>query len=103
MPPRNLFFAMFLGAFATFAHPFTFVARSTRRLVGSGRSGARSKLHVSQWTPELLKRLDWRRFEELCAAYFEALGFTTELAGAGADGGVDIKVYEQGAKIASVI
>jgi restriction system protein len=103
MPPRNLFFSIFLGAFATFAHPFAFVARSTRKLVGSGKSGARSKLHLGQWTPELLKRLDWRRFEELCAAYFEALGFTTELAGAGADGGVDIKVYEQGAKIASVI
>lgn len=102
MPPRNLLFAIALGAFATFAHPFAFVARSTRRLVGSGKS-ARSKLHLGQWTPELLKRLDWRRFEELCAAYFETLGFRTELAGCGADGGVDINVYEQGSKIASAV
>src|SRR5687767_11514520 len=103
MPPRNLFFAMLLGVYATFAHPFAFIARSTRRLVGSGRFRARAKMHAGQWTPELLKRLDWRRFEELCAAYFEALGCRTDLAYSGADGGVDIKVYEQGAKSASLI
>jgi restriction system protein len=114
MPPRNLFFAMVLGGLATLAHPFAFAARaagaagsslgrSARRLVGAGKSGARSKLHISQWTPELLKRLDWRRFEELCAAYFEIQGFRTDLAYSGADGGVDIKVYEQGAKSPSMI
>jgi restriction system protein len=113
MPPRNLFFAIALGGLATLAHPFAFAARaaaaagsslgrSARRLVGSGKS-ARSKLHLGQWSPELLKRLDWRRFEELCAAYFETLGFRTELAGCGADGGVDINLYEQGAKTASII
>ena len=113
MAPRNLFSAIALGALATIAHPFAFAARaaaaagsslgrSARRLVGSGKS-ARSKLHLGQWTPELLKRLDWRRFEELCAAYCETLGFRTELAGRGADGGVDINLYEQGAKIASII
>jgi restriction system protein len=114
MPPRNLFFAIVLGGLATLAHPFAFAARaagaagsslgrSARRLVGAGKSGARSKLHISQWTPELLKRLDWRRFEELCAAYFEIQGFRTDLAYSGVDGGVDIKVYEQGAKSASII
>jgi len=113
MAPRNLLSAIALGALATIAHPFAFAARaaaaagsslgrSARRLVGSGKS-ARSKLHLGQWTPELLKRLDWRRFEELCAAYCETLGFRTELAGRGADGGVDINLYEQGAKIASII
>src|SRR2546426_4906501 len=29
---------------------------------------------------ELLRRLEWRRFEELCTAYYEALGFTTTQA-----------------------
>ena len=27
------------------------------------------------WSLELLRRLEWRRFEELCAAYFELQGF----------------------------
>ena len=36
----------------------------------------RSKLDIRKWSPELLKQLEWRRFEELCAAYYEALGFS---------------------------
>lgn len=104
MPPRNLFLAIALGALATLAHPFAFAARaaaaagsslgrSSRRLIGS-RRGARSRLDTAQWTPELLKRLEWRRFEELCAAYFETLGFRV---------GVDMSLYEQGAESASIL
>jgi restriction system protein len=59
---RNLFFAI-------------------RRFIRSDPSAARSKVvDTGKWTPELLKRLEWRRFEELCAAYFEALGFRAHLA-----------------------
>jgi restriction system protein len=61
-----------------------------------------SKLGPEQWTPELLKRLEWRRFEELCAAYFEALGFRVELAANGADGGT-ISLYAKGATSASIL
>ena len=110
MPPRNLLLSMFLGAFATLAHPFAFAAkaasaaasslgRAARRFIDS--RAARSKVDNAQWTPELLKRLEWRRFEELCAAYFEALGFRADLAGAGADGAINL--YAQGSKSASVI
>ena len=35
---------------------------------------ARVRFDTRSWTPELLKNLEWRRFEELCAAYFEAAG-----------------------------
>ena len=61
-----------------------------------------SKLGPEQWTPELLKRLEWRRFEELCAAYFEALGFRVELAANGADGGT-ISLYSKGAQAISIL
>ena len=44
------------------------------------RSGVRSNVDMAQWTPELLTRLEWRRFEELCAPYYEAPGFRTDLA-----------------------
>ena len=70
MPPRNLLVAIALGALATLAHPFVFIGR----FVGSRHSFARSMVDTGRWTPELLKRLEWRRFEELCAAYFETLG-----------------------------
>jgi restriction system protein len=110
MPPRNLLLSMFLGALATLLHPFAFAAkaasaaassigRTARRFFGSRASRAESG--SVQWTPELLKRLEWRRFEELCAAYFEALGFRADLAGAGAD--VAINLYKQDSKNAAII
>lgn len=88
---------MALGALATLAHPFVFI----RRFAGPRHSVARPKVDTGRWTPELLKRLEWRRFEELCAAYFEALGFRAELAGA--DGGAAINLYEQGSASASIL
>ena len=54
-----------------------------------------SKLDTTQWSPELLKRLEWRRFEELCAGYFGALGFRTEINAFGADDGIAIKLYSE--------
>ena len=50
----------------------------------------RVRFNLRQWNPELLKQLEWRRFEELCVAYYQALGFDTSIEGLGADGGVDI-------------
>jgi restriction system protein len=100
MPPRNLFFAIVLGAFDTLAHPFAFAAKALR-LSGVDGSGGRSKRHNGQWTEELLKRLEWRRFEELCAAYFEALGFRADLAHSGA--GAEIDLYVEGHESATVV
>jgi restriction system protein len=62
------------------------------------QSVLRSKLDTRKWSPELLKQLEWRRFEELCAAYFEALGFTTSVGPAGTEGGVDIGLHAKGAE-----
>jgi restriction system protein len=61
-----------------------------------------AKLGPEQWTPELLKRLEWRRFEELCAAYFEALGFRVALAANGAEGGT-ISLFNKGAQTTSIL
>jgi restriction system protein len=61
------------------------------------KTALRLKLDTRQWSPELLKQLEWRRFEELCAAYFEALGFKTQITGTGTRAGVDIVMREKGA------
>lgn len=111
MPPRNLLLSIALGTLATLAHPFAFAAKAAsaagsslgaiaRRFFGS--HAGRAKLDHAQCTPELLKRLEWRRFEKLCAAYFEEVGFRADLALAGA-GGVSINLYEQGARHACVL
>jgi restriction system protein len=53
-------------------------------------AAARIRFDTRQWSPDLLKQLEWRRFEELCVAYYQALGYNTTIEGMGADGGVDI-------------
>jgi restriction system protein len=95
MPPRNAPLAI---ALATLAHPLAFAARA---LAAAGLYLGRPapKPGNRQWTGELLKRLEWRRFEELCAAYFEALGFRADPAHARAG----ISVYAEGSTRAAIV
>lgn len=58
---------------------------------------------IKGWSLDLLKKLEWRRFEELCAAYFAMLGFTARTSRFAADGGVDIDLYEAGSEQLSII
>jgi restriction system protein len=44
---------------------------------------------------ELLRAMDWRRFEEVCAEYFRLCGFHAATQSHGADGGIDIRLYAQ--------
>ena len=56
--------------------------------------GSQASQQPAQWTPDLLKELDWKRFEELCAGYFEAAGgLSARTTRLGADGGIDICLY----------
>lgn len=45
------------------------------------------------WTIEALRSLEWKRFELLCAKYYEAAGFFSETIRCGPDGGIDVKLY----------
>lgn len=65
-------------------------AQSKAKSVGKeqGREAA------AKWSIDLLNALEWKRFEELCAAYFTEVGVKNELTSLGADGGVDIRLYE---------
>jgi restriction system protein len=93
MPPKTLLSALSFGAFTTFAQ---LIVRFLNR-------GTRANVDITRWTPELLKQLERRRFEELCAAYFETLGFRADVALSGAGGGVDINLFAQGAERASMV
>jgi restriction system protein len=74
---------------------FSFLHRPTET---PAQSVLRSKLDTRKWSPELLKQLEWRRFEELCAAYYEALGLTVRVTPAGTEGSMDILLHEQGSE-----
>jgi restriction system protein len=45
------------------------------------------------WGLELLREIDWKRFEEICADYFRAIGFRAVTQNNGPDGGIDITLY----------
>jgi len=58
---------------------------------------------TSAWTLSLLRALEWKRFEELCAAYFQQLGFRTRMTPAGPDGLVDIHLLAEGSERSAVL
>lgn len=45
------------------------------------------------WSLELIRSLDWKRFEELCAGYFQAKGRKAQVTDLGADGGIDVLLF----------
>ncbi|WP_170850989.1 restriction endonuclease [Collimonas sp. OK607] len=54
----------------------------------------RGKGPSDAWSVEALRSLEWKRFELLCAKYYEAVGFKSETIRCGADGGIDVKLFK---------
>lgn len=46
------------------------------------------------WSKDLLRTLEWKRFELLTAEYFRVLGKKVETIRKGADGGIDARIYK---------
>jgi restriction system protein len=103
-----------IGAAATLVRPFASAAgaafaavaffRGTRDpFVGASQSAALANVDTRKWSPPLLKQLEWRRFEQLCAAYFETLGFRTRTAPSAAGGGVDLHLIAGGSDKTSIV
>lgn len=64
---------------------------------------SRPLVDTSRWSMDLLKALEWKRFELLCAGYFETLGFKAKVAREGADGGIDIHLYPEGSDAPGIV
>lgn len=47
------------------------------------------------WSPRVLKQIDWRHFDALCAAFFKQAGFSTSTQGLESEAGVDIWVQSR--------
>lgn len=56
-----------------------------------------------EWSLDLLRRIEWKRFEELCAAFYREVGLRSETIRCGADGGVDARLFEGDAEHALAI
>lgn len=55
------------------------------------------------WSIKLIQDLEWKRFEELSVAYYLEKGIRAETTVLGADGGIDIKLYQDGSGKATTI
>lgn len=47
-----------------------------------------------EWTLNLIREIEWKRFEELSTAYYQEKGIKAKATSIGADGGIDIKLYQ---------
>ena len=56
-------------------------------------AASRTSNTPTAWSLELIKEIEWRTFETLCAEYFLAKGYKVVETGAGKDGGVDLYLF----------
>lgn len=51
------------------------------------------------WSREIIDRVEWKRFEELRREFYRVKGIRAETTRLGADGGVDIRLFQDGADL----
>lgn len=64
---------------------------------------SKPKESPKEWSLKLIQDLEWKRFEELCVAIYNERGIRAETTDLGADGGIDIKLYQADASEPSAI
>lgn len=57
----------------------------------------------THWSTSLLNDLEWKRFEEVVSDYYRLIGYRSEITRMGADGGVDVLLYQHGAETPAII
>jgi hypothetical protein len=50
---------------------------------------------IDQWSQSLLNELEWKSFEQVISHYYKLRGFRSKVTRMGADGGVDVVLYEE--------
>lgn len=48
----------------------------------------------TEWSLALLQSIEWKRFEDLCAAYYREKGIRSATTPLGPDGGIDIRLFQ---------
>lgn len=46
------------------------------------------------WSLDVLERVEWKRFEDLCCAFYLEKGIRAEVTRLGADGGIDVRLFQ---------
>ena len=50
---------------------------------------------IERWSQSLLNELEWKRFEQVISHFYKLRGFRSKVTRMGADGGVDVVLYEE--------
>ncbi len=67
-------------------------------------AAARSKAkRPDHWSLELLREIEWKRFEELCGVYYAKQGFRMETLRTGDDAGIEAKLLFNGPEPAAIL
>jgi restriction system protein len=90
-------------AAATLSSALSFLRGGRDPSINARQAAALASVDTRAWNAQLLKQLEWRRFEELCVAYFETLGYTASIARSATQPGVDIRLTAKGAERPSLI
>jgi restriction system protein len=93
---------MVSGAASSAAAVLSYFRGSRDPSIDSRQAAALAGVDKRNWSALLLKQLEWRRFEELCVAYFEALGYQSSIARSAARAGLDIRLIAAGERNASL-
>lgn len=71
---------------------------------GSGDGDAPPPFSTSEWSLELLRAIEWKRFEDLCQRFYVIKGIRAAPTPLGPDGGVDLRLYQDdGGKPTAVV
>lgn len=53
-----------------------------------------AKPRPTEWSLELIRDLEWKRFEDVCQQFYEKKGIRSDTTNLGPDGGIDIRLYQ---------
>ena len=93
---------IFFAVFALTLRALTKKLRNLKRGKSWSPPWDGKKSQVS-WNLTLLNELEWKRFEEVVSEYYRLLGYRSEVTRMGADGGVDVILYQQGVETPAII
>ena len=57
----------------------------------------------TEWSIDLIRDLEWKRFEDVCQQFYETKGIRSETTALGPDGGIDIRLYQDDSGQATAI
>jgi len=79
-------------------HPFSPIA--VRR---HGCESVDAPPKPTDWSIDLIRDIEWKRFEDLCQKFYEAKGIKSATTPLGPDGGIDIRLYCDDGKPHSIV